>query len=67
MLRHILYLVYLSPCVGLSLFMLYLYDLVFIFHLIVIVINHIIALKHVDFFFTWFLEYLLLFLDNNVD
>ena len=65
--RHILYLVYLCPCVGLGLFMLYLYVLFFIFSLIFIVMNHITSLKHLHLFFVHFLEYLLLFLDDHVD
>ena len=61
-----LYLVYLCPCLGLGLLMFYIYDLFFIFSLIFIVINHITSLKQTLIFCT-FLEYLLLFLDNNVD
>ena len=44
-LRHILYLVYLCPCLALGLFMLYLCDQFFMFSLIFIVINHISSLK----------------------
>ena len=65
--RQILYLVYLCPCVGLGLFMLYLYVLFFIFSLIFIIMNHITSLKHSHLFFVHFLEYLLLFLDDHVD
>ena len=45
MLRHILYLVYLCPCVGLSLFNFYPNDLFFILSLIFIAINHITSLN----------------------
>ena len=45
MLRHILQLVYLCPCVGLSLFNFYPKDLFFILSLIFIVINHITSLN----------------------
>ena len=45
----------------------YLCILFFIFSLIFIVINHVISLKQKHFFFVHFLEYLLLFLDDNVD
>ena len=61
-LRHILYLVYLAPCLGLGLFMWCLCDLFFIFSLIFIAINLITSLKQMH-----FLEYILLFLDDNVD
>ena len=44
-LRQILYLVYLCPCLALVLFMSYLWDLFFIFCLIFIIINCIISLK----------------------
>ena len=66
-LRQILYLVYLCSFLGLSIFMLYLWDLIFIFSPVFIVINNIITLKQTHLFFVHFLEYLLLFLDNNVD
>ena len=66
-LRQILYLVHLCSFLGLSIFMLYLWDLIFIFSPVFIVINHIITLKQTHLFFVHFLEYLLLFLDNNVD
>ena len=65
--RHILYLVYLCPFLGLGLFMSYLYDLFFIFNLIFIVINHKTSFKQMYLFFVHVLEYLLLFLDDNVD
>ena len=53
-LRHILYLVHLCPCLVLVLFMSYLCDLVFIFSLIFIAINHIILLKQTKLFFAHF-------------
>ena len=64
-LTHILYLAYL--CLGLSLSMWCLCDLFFIFNFIFIAINHILSLKQTHLFFAHFLEYLLLFLDDNVD
>ena len=67
MMRHILYLVYLRPCLGLGLLMPYICDLFFIFSLIVIVINHITSFKQTFLFFVHFLENLLLFVDDNVD
>ena len=45
----------------------YIRDLFFIFILGFIVINHITSLKQTKLFFVHFLEYLLLFLDDNVD
>ena len=45
----------------------YLYDLFFIFNLIFIVINHKTSFKQMYLFFVHVLEYLLLFLDDNVD
>ena len=65
--RNILYLVYSCPCLGLGLFMSYLCDLFFFFSLIFIVINHITSLKQMHLLFVQFLEYLPLFLDDNVD
>ena len=63
-----LYLVYLCRYLGLDLFMSNLCNLFFIFTLIFVVINHITSSKQTYlFFFVIFLEYLLLFLDNNVD
>ena len=50
-LRHILHMVYLSPLLGLSLFMSYLYDLIFIWSLIFIVISHITSFKQKYLFF----------------
>ena len=66
-LRQILHLVYLCPCLSLSLFMLYLCDLCFIFSLIFMIINHITLLKQVYLIFVHFLEYLVLFLDDNIN
>ena len=57
-LRHILCLVCLCPFLGLGLFMSYLCDLLFIFSLIFIVINHITSIKQTYLFFLHFLEYL---------
>ena len=59
--RHFLCLLYLSPCLELDLFMLYLCDLFFIFTFNFITINH--TGIHV----WYFLEYVLLFLDDNMD
>ena len=66
-LRYILCLVYLCPCLDLFLFMLYLCDPFFIFSLIFIIINHIISLKQDTLVFVHFLEYLILVSDNNTD
>ena len=65
-LRYILYLVYLCPCLGFGLFMSYICDLFFIFSLAFIIINPITSLKQTHLFFAHFLEYLLLLLDDNV-
>ena len=62
---YILYLVYLSPCIGLGPIMLYMADLFFIFSLIFIVINNLI--KTDALVFVYFLEYLLLFLEDSLD
>ena len=64
MLRRIL--VYLGPCLGLSLFISYLCDLFFIFNLIFIAINSIASSKQTRLVFAHFLECLPLFLDDNV-
>ena len=61
MLRYNLCLVYVCLCLGLDIFMSYLCDLLFIFSLIFVVINQ----THM--FFAYFSEYLLLFLNDNVD
>ena len=66
-LTNILYLVYLSKCLDLGLFVSYLCNLFFIFSLIVISINNISPLKQTYLLFVYFLEYLLLFLDDNMD
>ena len=66
-LRPILHLIYLRPCPGLDLFMLYLCILFLFLNLIVIVINHITSSKQVHFFSCTFLENLLLFLNANLD
>ena len=67
LLRHILYLVYLCPCLGLGVFISYLCGLFFIFSFIFIAINHITSLKQTHLFFVQFLENNLLFLDDNVE
>ena len=66
-LKHILYSVYLCPCLGLGLFMLYLCYLFFIFSLIFIFINHVTPLKQTRLFFVHFLQYLWLCLDDSMD
>ena len=63
--RHILYLVYLCPCLDLSLFISRLCDPFFIFSLIFIAINQRNSFKQAYLFFAYFLEYLLLCLDYN--
>ena len=50
LLRPILYLVYLWPCLGQGLFMSYLCDILFIFSLIFIVINYSTSFKQTYFF-----------------
>ena len=42
-------------------------DLLFVFSLIFMFINHIISLNQTHLFFVHFLEYLLIFLDDNED
>ena len=64
---HFFFLLYLGQCLGLGLFMSYLFDLFFIFSFIYFVINHITSFKQRYLVFIYFLEYLLLFLDDNVD
>ena len=59
-LRHILYLIYLGPCLGLC-------DLFFIVSLIFIAINRITLLKQTPLFFVHSLEHHLSVLDDNVD
>ena len=63
-LRHILYLVYLCPCLGLGQFMSCLCDLFFIFSLIFVIINLITSFKQMYLFFAHFLEYLLVLLEK---
>ena len=67
MLCRILYFVYLYPFLGLGLFMLYLCYLFLIFSHDFIVINHALSFKQAYLFFVQFLEYLLLFLYDNMD
>ena len=66
-LRYILYSVYLCPCLVLGLFMSYICDVFFFFILVFIAINYVTPLKQMYFFFLHFLEYLLLFLNDNMD
>ena len=61
MLRHILYVVYLWPYLGLGQFMSFLCYLFFIFSLISSIINHITWLKQTHLIFVHFLKCLLLF------
>ena len=63
--RHILYLVYLRPC--LCLFLPCRCDLFFIFTLILIAVNHITSFQQTNLFFIHYLEYLLLFWEENID
>ena len=65
--RHISHIAYFGPCLGLGLFMSYIGDLFFIFSLIFITINSITPLKQAHLFYAHFLDYLLLFLYDNVD
>ena len=55
------------PCLGLGLFISYICDLLLIFTLVFIVINHIMSLKQTHWLFLQVLEYLLLFLDDNLN
>ena len=64
---HILYLVYLCPCLGLGLLMSYPCDLFFMFILIFIVINYITSLKQAHLVFVQLLKFLILFLEDNID
>ena len=64
-LRHFIFILF--PCESIGLFMSKLCYLFFIFSLIFIVINQKTSLKQTYLFFVYFLEYLLLFLDHNVD
>ena len=66
-LRHILYLLYLCPCLRLGLFMSNLCDLFFIFSPIFIVVNHATSFKQAYLFFVLFLEYLPLFSNDNIN
>ena len=67
LLKRIIYVVYSCPYLGLGLFMPHLFDLLFISSLIFTVINHITSFKQMYLFLIHFLEYLLLFLNDNVD
>ena len=57
MLIHILYLVNLWPCLGLTLFMLYACDIFIIFSVTFIIMNHLIFLKISPVTFGWSLEW----------
>ena len=63
-LRHFLYLLYLCLCLELGLFMSDLCNLFFIFIIIFIMINR---MNTDTCSFAYFLEYVLLFLDDNVN
>ena len=65
--KHILYLAYFCPCLGLVLDMLYLFDPFLIYSLVFIIINHIILPKQMHLFFAHFLSCLLIVLDDNMD
>ena len=65
--RHISYLVYFGLCLGLGLFMSHIGGLFFIFSLISIAVNSITSLKQTHLLYAHFKDYLLLFLDDNVD
>ena len=64
-LSHILYLLYLCPCLDLGLFMSHLCDLCFIFVLISIVINHITSFKQTCSVFCTLFTMSPIFLDSN--
>ena len=66
-LRHLLYWLCLCPSLDLALFMSYLCDLFFFFVFIFIMMNCIISWIQTHLLFCLFLEYVLLFSDNNVD
>ena len=68
MLLRLLYLtiIILSPCLGLAIYMSYLCDPFFILDLIFI-FNDIISLKQTHLYFAYFLEYVILVLDDNMD
>ena len=66
-LRHFLYLLHLCPCLDLGLFISYLYALFFIFIFIFITINRIFHEYRHTCSFACFLDYVLLFLDDDVN
>ena len=66
-LRHVLCLLYLCPCLDLGFFMLYLCDLFFFFIFILNMINRTTSWIQTHLFFCLFLGYVQSFLDNNVD
>ena len=65
--KRFIYLLYLCLCLHLGLFMPYLRESIFIFVFIFIMINCIISWIQTCLFFAYFLEYVLLLLDDNVD
>ena len=65
--KLLIFRIFICPCLGLGLLMSYLCDLFFIFIFIFIIMSHTISLKQSHLFFTHFLEYTLLFLDDYVD
>ena len=64
-LRYILYLVYLCPCLDLCVPIWYLCDLFFFFSFTFIAINYFTSLKQGHLLFVHFLEYILFFLDDH--
>ena len=63
---HILHLAYLVLCLGLGLFMSYFCDLFSIF-IVIFIASDSITLKLTHLFIAHFLEYLLLFVNDNMD
>ena len=61
------YLLYLCPCLDLGLFMSNLCDLSFTFIFSFIMINHVISWVKTSFLFVCFSEYVISFLDHNVE
>ena len=68
MLLRLLYvtIIILSPCLGVALYMSYLCDPFFVLDLIFI-FNDIISLKQTHLYFAYFLEYVILVLDDNMN
>ena len=61
-LRHILYSVYLCPCLGVGLFILFFCALLFIFSLFFISVTHITSLKETHLSFVYFLKFCVFFI-----